>query len=94
MNLRSKSLVALICFPILFAVPSFAQGVARPPANAAVLDRSPGVPQNTNSTDPIANEISLFGMHQQIQVRRNSFYLFICFVILRCRREKFFADRL
>jgi hypothetical protein len=59
MNNGSKSLAALICFPILFAVPSFAQGVARPPANAVVLDRSPGVPQNTNPTDPIANEISL-----------------------------------
>jgi hypothetical protein len=59
MSTRSKSLAALICFPILLAVPSFAQGVARPPANAVVLDRSPGVPQNTNPTDPIANEISL-----------------------------------
>jgi hypothetical protein len=59
MNTRSKCLAALICFPILCAVPSFAQGVARPPANAAVLDRFPGVPQNTNPTDPIANEISL-----------------------------------
>jgi hypothetical protein len=43
MNTRSKSLAALICFPILCAVPSFAQGV----------------PQDTNPTDPIANEISL-----------------------------------
>src|SRR5438552_15914924 len=62
MNIRSKSLAALICLPILLvllAVPSFAQSVARPPANAAVLDRSPGGPQNTNPTDPIANEISL-----------------------------------
>ena len=59
MNLRSKSLAALISFPVLFAVPSFAQGVARPPANATVPDRSPGIPQNTNPTDPIANEISL-----------------------------------
>ena len=59
MNIRSKSLAALISFPILFAVPSFAQGVARPPANATVPGRSPGIPQNTNPTDPIANEISL-----------------------------------
>ena len=59
MNIRSKSLAALTCFPVLFAVPSFAQSVARPPANAAVLDRSSSVPQNTNSTDPIANEIAL-----------------------------------
>ena len=59
MNIRSKSLAGLICFPILCAAPSFAQSFARPPANAAVLDRSPSVPQNTNPTDPIANEISL-----------------------------------
>ena len=59
MNIRPKSLAALICFPILCAVPSVAQSVARPPANAAVLDPSPAVPQNTNPTDPIANEISL-----------------------------------
>ncbi len=59
MNVRPKSLAALICFPILFAVPSLAQSVARPTAEAAVLDRSPGVPQNTNPADPIANEISL-----------------------------------
>ena len=59
MSTRLKSLSALIWVPILLAAPSFAQGVTRAPANAAVLDRSPGVPQNTNSTDPIANEISL-----------------------------------
>jgi hypothetical protein len=59
MNIRPKSLAALICFPILFAVPSFAQSVARSPANAAVLDRSPSGPQNSSPTDPIANEISL-----------------------------------
>jgi len=59
MNIRPKSLAALIFFPILFAAPLFAQRVAGPPANAAVLDRSQSVPQNTTSTDPIANEISL-----------------------------------
>ena len=59
MNVRPKFLAALICLLILFAVPSFAQSVARPTANAAVLDRSPGGPQNTNPADPIANEISL-----------------------------------
>jgi hypothetical protein len=62
MNIRPKSLAALICFPILLvllAASSFAQSVARSPANAAVPDRSQGAPQNTNPTDPIANEISL-----------------------------------
>ena len=59
MNIRPKSLAVLICLLILFAASSFAQGVARPPATAAVLERSPGVLQNPNPTDPIANEISL-----------------------------------
>ncbi len=59
MNLRSKFLAALICFPMLCALPSFAQSIARPPANAVMPDRSASVPQNTNPADPIANEISL-----------------------------------
>jgi hypothetical protein len=59
MNAQSRSLAVLICFPVLLALPSFAQSVGHHPANAAVLDRSPGVTQNNSSTDPIASEIAL-----------------------------------